>query len=115
METTISIQDKKTYYRAKGYVYGIFWGGGEGTYPSNTITSTDIDDLREQIMNGIQYGSLDSGMGYQRLIGAIMEITILTDIVIDDKVYTNKDYQTEFFGDLTESQQEFLDCQLYQV
>lgn len=111
---TTTIQDKKTYYKAQGYVYGLLWGGGEGTYPSREIKSDNIDDLREQIMNGINNGSLDSGMGYQRLIGALMDITTITEIVIDDKVFKNYEYQTEFFGDLSEAQQEFLECQIYE-
>jgi len=111
METTL-IPFTRTYYRAKGYVYGLFWGDGEGSYPSTMVYSDTIEELRSRIREGIMNGSLDSGMGFQRLIGAIMEITILKDIIIDDKVYTNKTYETEFFGDLSEKQMEFLEGQM---
>lgn len=106
MEATI--QDKRTYYRAKGVVFGRLWGGGKGAYASHTLTSDNIDDLRKQIEKGIDDGSLDGGMGFESLVGAAMEITTITDIIIDDETYTNKQFEIEFYGNLDEEEQDFL-------
>jgi hypothetical protein len=110
---TITIQDRKTYYKAKGYVYGHLWGGEEGIYPSEVLYGDDIDKLKDEIKEKIEDGSLDSGMGYQKLVGALIEITKYEDIVINDNVYTNKSYSLEYFGDLNELQQEFLESQMF--
>ena len=107
------IVNQEVKYVAKGLVYGLLWGGGEGTYPSRTIVSSSMSDLTEKIMKGIDDGSLDSGMGYQRLIGAIMQIKTETTVVTDGKDFVNKSYTTEFFGDLSENQQEFLEGQMF--
>lgn len=113
MNNQVTIEQTNVKYIAKGLVYGLFWGGGEGTYPARTIVSSSMSDLTEKIMKGIDNGSLDSGMGYQRLIGAIMDITTETTIVIGGEDYVNKSYTTEFFGDLSENQQEFLEGQMF--
>lgn len=112
METTTT-QNTKTYYKAKGLVYGCLWDNSMGSYPSKEVYSENFDELKEMIMSGIDDGSLDSGMGYQQLVGAIMEITTITDIVINDDVYTNKKYQVEYFGELSETEIEFLETQFY--
>ena len=113
MNNQVTIEQTNVKYIAKGLVYGLLWGGGEGTYRARTIVSSSMSDLTEKIMKGIDDGSLDSGMGYQRLIGAIMNITTETTIVIGGEDYVNKSYTTEFFGDLSENQQEFLEGQMF--
>lgn len=112
MNNQVTIEQTNVKYIAKGFVYGLLWGGGEGTYPSRTIVSSSMSDLTEKIMKGIDDGSLDGGMGYQRLIGALMEITVRTTIVIGDDDYVNQKCTIQFYGDLSENQQEFLEGQL---
>ena len=101
---------KKTHvvYKATGYVYGKLWGGGEGAYPAETINSASYDDLCTQIKDGIESGGLDSGMGYQNLIGAVMYIDTITDMEIEGKIFSNVDTTQELFGDLTQDQENFL-------
>jgi hypothetical protein len=106
--------DKKVRYSAKGVVYGYTWGGGEGSYPSKTIEADTLEDLNLQIENGIFDKSLDSGMGYETIAGAIVDITIFTTIVIDGDIYTNKKYDTLYFTkQLTKKQEEFLQQALF--
>lgn len=103
------MDQKNVKYIAKGLVYGICWGGGEGAYHSKTIVSSSMEDLTKKIMEGIEDGSLDKGMGYERLIGALMRITIKTTIVIDGEDYVNESHANQFFGSLNEKQQDFLE------
>ena len=107
------MNQKNVKYIAKGLVYGFFWGGGEGAYQSKTIESSSMDDLTEKIMEGIEDGSLDDEMGYERLIGALMRITIKTTIVIDGEDYVNESHTNQFFGVLNEKQKKFLEENIF--
>ena len=101
-------------YRATGIVLGNCWGGGVCGYAANEIRATNRASLVQQIENGIEDGSLDSGMGYESLIGAVMVIETIDSREIDSKTFIAKEYETEMFGDLTEKQQDFLlEAQLY--
>jgi len=100
METT-----KK--FKSTGLVYGRYWGGGEGSYPARKISADTKEDLIKQAIEGLN-GSLDSGMGYECLLGASLNITEITTVEIEGKLFTNEETEMEFIGDLTEEQQEFL-------
>ncbi len=101
-------------YKATGIVLGNYWGGGQGGYAATEITATNRVSLIQQIENGIKDGSLDSGMGYESLIGAVMMIDEIDTRKIDGKTFIAHDYESEMFGDLTEKQQDFLlEAQLY--
>ena len=100
METTIK-------YTSTGLVYGNYWGGGKGAYRANSLSADTKEELIEKAIKGLD-GSLDSGMGYESLIGAILEITETTTITIDGKEFEHKEYKTAFVGDLTEEEQDFL-------
>jgi len=47
-------------------------------------------------------------MGYQKLLGALIDIEEVTTIEVDGKKFTNREYHSEFIGDLNEEQQDFL-------
>jgi len=47
-------------------------------------------------------------MGYESLIGAALEITKITQIIVNNKLFTNKEYETEFIGDLDAESEDFL-------
>jgi hypothetical protein len=100
--------EKKVRYKATGLVFGNYWGGGTGSYPARVLKADTKEDLIEQINKGINDGSLDSGMGYESLKGAIIDIETITSIEYENKTYTNKEYETETFGNLTDNQIEFL-------
>lgn len=101
-------------YKATGIVLGNCWGSGVCGYPAETITATNRASLVKQIENGIKDGSLDSGMGYESLIGAVMVIDMIDSREIDGKTFIAHDYENEIFGDVTPEQEEMLiEMQLY--
>lgn len=59
-------------YRASGYVYGKYWGGGSGAYQAENYKNDNIEELRKEINKDVETGAIDSGMGYQEVLGAIM-------------------------------------------
>ena len=95
-------------YKATGIVLGNLWGGRIGGYAAQVITATSKDYLFQQIEDGIADGSLDSGMGYESLIGALMAIEIIDSREMDGKIFVHRDYEDEFFGDITPEQEEML-------
>jgi len=94
-------------FESTGLVYGYLWGGGEGAYPARKLEANKKEDLLKLANEGLD-GSLDSGMGYESLIGAILEIKTITTVHIKGKPFINKETDIEFIGELTEKQQEFL-------
>jgi hypothetical protein len=95
-------------FSASGFVYGYFWGGGEGAYPMRHITANSLDELLTKANNGISDGSLDSGMGFESLAGAMMLIKEETKTFIEGKPYINTEYSVEFIGELNDEQLDFL-------
>jgi len=101
-------------YEASGFVYGYFWGGGEGAYPSEILYSTNKNEIIKLANDGLD-GSLDSGMGFESLIGAILLIVKITNITINNKVFTNREYlEHKFIGSLTKKQKKFLKSLFYE-
>lgn len=96
-------------YHSRGKVFGNFWGGGAGSYPVKQFTSVvSKEDLIEVNKKALSDGSLDSGMGYESLIGAIIYIDIVTIILHENKPFTNKETDIVFIGNLTDEQKEYL-------
>ena len=104
---------KKIYYKAKGFVLGNLWGGGTGIYPSSPIASDTYEGIMDVAEEKLKEGSLDSGMGFDGLIGAILCITKYHIIEIEGKEYINKEYSDEYIGELTEDDEEYLTNCLY--
>lgn len=105
-----------TYYRATGIVLGNYWGGGQGSYRAHNLASDDLDKLLKEAKQRVKDGSLDNGMGFESLIGARLEVTIVRTVEIETspgvfETFTNDALPTivYFVGDLTEKQQDFLD------
>ena len=96
-------------YKATGLVFGNYWGGGKGSYKAKKLRSETKEDLIKQINEGIGNGSLDSGMGYESVKGAIMNITTITTITHEGKPYVNEETEIEIFGELSEKEQDFLE------
>jgi len=97
-----------TIYKATGVVLGYYWGGGKGTYSSRVTTSDTLEGVLKKANAMLADGSLDSGMGYESLIGAILEIEIKDTIIINEKEYSSYEYVIETIGDLTEEEIDFL-------
>jgi hypothetical protein len=99
---------KEISYSAKGHVLGNNWGGGKGSYPTILLRANTIDELLEKSRAALTDGSLDSGMGFEKLIGAVLDVTVITTIIFEDKEFTNEETETHIIGNLTEDEEEFL-------
>ena len=95
-------------YKATGIVLGNYWGGGKGSYPTHEINANSLRELNEKIEEQLKSGSLDSGMGFESLIGAAMMIDTIDIRQIDGKRFVAHDYKQVLFGELSEEQQDFL-------
>ena len=100
--------EKKCSYKATGHVYGNYWGGGSGGYKSKSYSDDTLEGLRTQITKAVNDGSIDDGMGFEEVLGAMMTVKTITSIEIDGKIFTNSEEEIEFFGDLDEDQQEWM-------
>lgn len=94
-------------YFSTGYVYGKYWGGGEGAYTAKPLMGNTKESIIEQANKGLD-GSLDSGMGYESLIGAILIIKEEKQVSIDGEIYTHTETTVECVGNLSDEQTEFL-------
>jgi hypothetical protein len=99
---------KKITYTAKGTVLGNHWGGGRGAYPTTIITGNSIEEIQEKAEKALKDGSLDSGMGYESLIGAVLDVEVKTQITVDDKPFFNREWEQILVGELDEMDYEFL-------
>lgn len=95
-------------YKSTGFVLGNLWGGGEGSYPATKLTASTKEEIIKQANELLKTRGLDSGMGYESLIGALLEIEEVETITVDGKEYTRSEFESEFIGDLTDEQQDFL-------
>jgi len=95
-------------YIARGYVLGKLWGDGIGAYPSRTLETESIDQLKVEAMKGIKEGWLDSGMGFECLLGARLVIETIESLKKGKKTFFNSSYKVAFFGDLTPKEKHFL-------
>jgi hypothetical protein len=102
----------KVHYNYSGVVLGNYWGGGRGAYAS--IKETEFDSIEKLLLSAEEHlkdGSLDSGMGYESLIGALLIIETVKSVTIGEDTFINNTEETTLIGDLTEEQQDFLlDC-----
>ena len=100
-------------YRSTGFVLGNYWGGGQGSYPARKFEAETKEELLRMNLEALADGSLDSGMGYEKLLGAALEICTITTLDVEGKEFVNKEYEDKVIGDMTEEQTDFLLEQLY--
>jgi hypothetical protein len=100
--------EKKKSYKATGFVLGNYWGGGTGAYPTIKFEADTKEELMEKAKVALDDGSIDSGMGYESLIGAILDITEITSVEIEGETFINKKYIFDTVGELTNEEYEFL-------
>lgn len=100
--------EKKVKFYCSGVVYGRYWGGGEGAYSASKFSGNTKEEVIEQATLALKDGSLDSGMGYERLLGALLNIDEETTVELDGRKFTNTENYGVFIGDLNEEQQDFL-------
>ena len=100
--------EKKKSYKATGFVLGNLWGGGQGAYPTIELEADTKESLMEKAKVALDDGSIDSGMGFESLVGAVLDITESTMVEIEDEIYINEKYIFDTVGELTDEQYEWL-------
>jgi len=95
-------------YISGGIVYGKLWGGGFGAYPSHELEASTKNKLLKIAKKDLKSGALDSGMGFEYLKGALINIQEIETVNIKNKEYQRSEYIAEFIGNLTEQEQDFL-------
>jgi hypothetical protein len=104
-----AVMDFQVRFEAKGIVLGNYWGGGKGGYAAKRIKANTLEELLTIATKMLDDGSLDSGMGYESLIGASLEVSTITTVLINDKEFINTETEIHFIGDLSEEESEFLE------
>lgn len=100
-------------YKARGLVLGNLWGGGQGGYAARELSADSLPKLDKQIKDGIKDGSLDSGMGFESLVGAVMMIETIDTRRIDGKTFIASKYEQEVYGSLSDEQIDMLTEAIY--
>ena len=101
------------YFKSTGFVYGNLWGGGRGAYPAEKLENKTLKGLLKEACKGLKEGSLDSGMGYESLIGAVLEVEEIETITKNGKRYSCSEYNLHTIGKLNEEEIEFLKNCIY--
>ena len=107
----MKIEKKIVHYEAKGVCLGEAWMGGIIGYKSRRYRADSLHDLEKQILDGISDGSIDSGFGFRKVIGAVMEIRIVEVLTVDGKDYKHVDSYLSSFGEIPQDVEDSLmDC-----
>jgi len=96
-------------FKTTGIVLGNCWGGGNAAYAANNLKGETKESIIEQATKGLEDGSLDAGMGFESLVGALICIETIETIEVDGKEFSRSEFETIHVGELTESEQDFLD------
>lgn len=102
----------KRKYKSRGIVLGNCWGGGQCSYQAKTIETDTREELIKIAKEQLEDGSLDSGMGYESLVGAILEIEERETQSIDGKDFYRDTYELSTIGEIPIEIEEELISQL---
>jgi hypothetical protein len=89
-----------------GYVFGNCWGGGTCGYKTKEVVGDSLISAREKATLMLKDGSLDSGMGFESLYGAIFQAKIEDIMIIEDREYIYTEYETISIGKLSKNEKE---------
>lgn len=95
-------------YKATGFVLGKHWGGGLGAYPSRLLQAKTKKTLLKKAKKELKSGGLDSGMGFESLKGALINIEEIETVNIKGKIFNRSEWEGEFIGSLTLKEEDFL-------
>lgn len=100
MTLTQVLDNQQVTYSAYGIVIGRDWGFGITMYPSIRYDNfKSLEDLEQAISQGIKDKSIDSGMGYESVFGCMMQISVNTNLLINDKIFTNVEQEDKIYGE----------------
>ena len=89
---------ERVHYTADGIVLGNTWGGGAGYYPARKYHAETFTDLKNEIKEDFESGALDSGMGFESLVGAFMIVVKHTVIEIKGVGFVNQSIRRMWLG-----------------
>lgn len=96
-------------YNSTGFVYGYLWGGGSGSYTAKKLTGyCTKKELIAQAETMLNNGSLDAGMGYESLKGALLYIETVETLTVKNKTFKRSEYSKKYIGNLTQGEKLFL-------
>ena len=107
METWRNIT-KRQRFKLRGIVLGKLWMGGKAAYPARESSGDDSDLLIKKAKEDLESKSLDAGMGFEYLMGAMLTLETITIISHEGKDYHRSDFEILFIGDLNFEEKEFL-------
>lgn len=103
-------------YIIKGICIGYPWGNNTlYGYESETYKGTDLNILMDKINHDIKNGSIDSGFGFEKVIGAILNKKTIWHLISDNKDFKHEDNEIieSFIEDIKESDKDFFMDFLY--
>ena len=82
------ITDKSEMYLATGVILGVDYFGNKGIYPIKHFRNKDLNKLTEEVTVAFNKGTLDDGFGFDKLLGAKINIQVIKSVVIAGNVYS---------------------------
>lgn len=76
---------------ATGVVWGTCWDGRECGYAATKIQGETEEEVLNELNKAFAEGWLDSGMGFERLNGALMRVTKTYQIEVNGNFYERKE------------------------
>ena len=95
-------------YKSIGFVLGNCWGGGVLSYPAEKLQADTKKELVKEANKLLKSGGLDSGMGFESLKGAILEIEEIETIKKDGKEFERSEFEFMYSGTLSDEDKDFL-------
>jgi len=90
-----------TYKVNGGFVFGNYWGGGQGCYGLSEVErSNDITELLNTCEKMLSKGSLDGGQGFESLEGAYIQVDKIEELELNDKVFTSVETENHIIGNI---------------
>lgn len=98
--TNKDVKEVARKYITRGYVFGYDWYNQPCSYQAKTGTYNTRQEAGAAIIKGVEDGSLDSGLGFQKLTGARMIIEEVIIIEVDGKEYSRAEHSEFEYGEV---------------
>jgi hypothetical protein len=95
-------------YNSAGIVLGKLWGGGIGGYKATDIEAKTRAELIKKAKKMLDDGSLDDGMGFEYLRGALLTIRETETIEHNGKEYHRVEPEYMIIGKITSAEKQQL-------
>lgn len=99
--------ENKVFY-VSGIVLGTLYSGEMGAYTASRYKTATYEEAITEGLRKLKDGSLDSGMGFKELKGALLIINEQTTVEVNNEKYLNEKIEEEFIGELSGYESDFL-------